>query len=420
MKIFWAWQSDLPGKTGRHFIKEALEEAIDRINESREIEEPEENFQDGMHLDHDRKGLRGSPDLANEILKKIEATTVFVCDVTPIGKGAERKNDQAVVGQKSIMNPNVAIELGYALKAISTDNVLMIMNSHFGSRTDLPFDLGLKAGAPLFYTLPPNADKKTIEAEKRKLVGTLIEALRLFVPKLIVPPFEETKAKIGQGVYFDEGDILGKDEGHPTEQTAYTMSSRDVLWLRVIPTKPLRIPLSIDELNRCVLMAGSFGYGSGDNRRRQNEYGVAVFSRQYNTSTIDSISQYIQNGEIWGVNSELLRIGNEGPRKYVYTHPIEEQLLTTLNKYIEIIRKIGKVELPIQVEAGISGIKGRIIAHNGLVINTSYVMYKDLVVYRGTLTTFKHEDQSDLLLRFFRELNNNTGEQRPRGLYGRG
>jgi len=88
MKVFWAWQSDLPGKTGRHFIKEALNEAIDRINESREIEEPDEELQSGMHLDHDRKGLSGSPDLlANEILKKIDASTVFA------GQGCSVLND---------------------------------------------------------------------------------------------------------------------------------------------------------------------------------------------------------------------------------------------------------------------------------------------------------------------------------------
>jgi hypothetical protein len=419
MKIFWAWQSDLPGKTGRHFIKGALEEAIDHINESREIEEPDENFQSGIHLDHDRKGLRGSPDLANEILKKIDASTVFVGDVTPVGKSVERKNDEGVMGQKSLMNPNVAIELGYALKSISTDNVLMVMNSHYGLRGDLPFDLG-KKGAPIFYNLPPDADKNKAEVERRKLVGLLTEALKLFVPIPIIQSFEEAKAKIGQGIYFDDGEILDRDQGHPTEKTEYAMPSRDVMWLRVIPTKQLRIPLSIDELNRCVEPAGSFGYGSGFGRLRQNNYGVALFSLIGNTSSIDCVSQYMRDGEIWGVNSGLLRMGNETARKYVYTRPIEDLFLLTLNGYLEVIRQLGKVELPIQIEAGIEGIGGRVIAHEGPAINNSHVMYKDSVVHRGTLTTLNGEDQRELLLQFFRKLNNNTGVTRPVGLYGRG
>ena len=94
MKVFWAWQSDIrPGKTSRHFIREALEEAIARINEAQDIVEPDEGFQSAFELDHDRKGLRGSPDLANAILAKIAASSVFVADVTPIAKGAPYKSD---------------------------------------------------------------------------------------------------------------------------------------------------------------------------------------------------------------------------------------------------------------------------------------------------------------------------------------
>src|SRR5262245_45414041 len=111
MKVFWAWQSDLPGKISRHFISQALEEAIAAINQAQDIEEPDESFQSGcMHLDHDRKGLRGSPDLANAILNKIDAATVFVGDVTPVGKGQPYKTDDGKESDgKLLMNPNVAI-----------------------------------------------------------------------------------------------------------------------------------------------------------------------------------------------------------------------------------------------------------------------------------------------------------------------
>jgi hypothetical protein len=34
MKIFWAWQYDLPGKIARHFIRNALEMAIAQINQA--------------------------------------------------------------------------------------------------------------------------------------------------------------------------------------------------------------------------------------------------------------------------------------------------------------------------------------------------------------------------------------------------
>jgi hypothetical protein len=53
MKVFWAWQADLPGKIARHFVREALEEAIDELKQPRDIEEPpEESRRNDLHLDH--------------------------------------------------------------------------------------------------------------------------------------------------------------------------------------------------------------------------------------------------------------------------------------------------------------------------------------------------------------------------------
>jgi len=62
--------------------------------------------------------LKGSPDLAIEILKKIGSSTVFVGDATPVGRGAPHKTDEGVESPgEALMNPNAAIELGYALKS---------------------------------------------------------------------------------------------------------------------------------------------------------------------------------------------------------------------------------------------------------------------------------------------------------------
>jgi hypothetical protein len=120
VKIFWSWQSDTPGKTGRHFVREVLQVVVDELKQSLEVEEPTER--EALHLDHDRKGVAGSPDLARVILEKIEQSVVFVADVTPVGTVHERPDDQASKVVKKIVNPNVAIELGYALHAL-TDTV---------------------------------------------------------------------------------------------------------------------------------------------------------------------------------------------------------------------------------------------------------------------------------------------------------
>ena len=85
MKVFWSWQSDRPAKTGRRFIRRALLEAIEKLKEQLEVEEPlERERKEALHLDQDRQGVSGSPDLVRAIFSKIDATTVFVGDVTPV------------------------------------------------------------------------------------------------------------------------------------------------------------------------------------------------------------------------------------------------------------------------------------------------------------------------------------------------
>jgi hypothetical protein len=31
VKIFWSWQSDTPGKTGRHFVRDVLRAVVDDL-----------------------------------------------------------------------------------------------------------------------------------------------------------------------------------------------------------------------------------------------------------------------------------------------------------------------------------------------------------------------------------------------------
>src|SRR5271166_4581007 len=115
MKVFWSWQADTPGKTGRHFVRKALAEAIETLRQPKEIEEPSEReTREALHLDHDRQGVSGSPDLALTILQKIDQTAVFIADVTPVSTiRAQRRSGKIVRSEKRVMNPNVAIELGY-------------------------------------------------------------------------------------------------------------------------------------------------------------------------------------------------------------------------------------------------------------------------------------------------------------------
>ena len=82
--VFYAWQSDSPGKVNRYLIRDALQEAIDRVGRELQIE-------DALALDMDTQGVPGSPEIANTILAKIKSCAVFVADVTYVGRTCPKR-----------------------------------------------------------------------------------------------------------------------------------------------------------------------------------------------------------------------------------------------------------------------------------------------------------------------------------------
>ena len=62
-KIFYSWQSDLPGNKTRYFIKEAIDKAIQLAKDVEAIE---------AERDEATQGLTGSPDIVQSIFKKID------------------------------------------------------------------------------------------------------------------------------------------------------------------------------------------------------------------------------------------------------------------------------------------------------------------------------------------------------------
>ena len=267
MKVFWSWQSDTPGKTGRHFVRAALADAIKQLKEPEELEEPAERDQrEALHLDHDRKDVSGTPDLARTILGKIDRSAVFVADVTTVGQLA-RSDGEA----RKFINSNVAIEYGYAVKSLSDERILLVQNTHYGEREDLPFDLKHKAG-PIQYRLAPDATKAQREAEQAKLVGILTVALRECLATIskagpAAPKFEEIQSTFNRAAFWDKDEIIARlgepnplGAPHGSEEDGvceYRFDQPRALYVRLIPTVPQPTPLTFGKLmgvieQRCV------------------------------------------------------------------------------------------------------------------------------------------------------------------------
>lgn len=160
--VFYIWQSDLLNSTNRGFIQRALEDAAKSIKTDDTLDiEP--------IIDRDTAGVPGSPEIAKTIFEKISDADVVVADVSII-------NTQHA-GRPS-PNPNVLVEVGFALNAIGHDRIILAFNTAFGKVEDLPFDL--RPRRVITYHMPEVAEDRS--TERKKLQRMLEEALKAILP----------------------------------------------------------------------------------------------------------------------------------------------------------------------------------------------------------------------------------------------
>jgi hypothetical protein len=408
MKIFWSWQSDTPGKIGRHFVKEALEIAIAELQTEIEIDEPNRE----LHLDHDRKGVPGSPDLANTILDKIRATSIFVADVTPVGK---------TEGGKLVMNPNVAIELGYALTSIGNQGLLMVLNDYYGDRESLPFDLKQKAG-PIIYSLSPVDSKENLKKEQRSLSGTLKVAIRDCITAIkkgrnTEAQHNEVKATNNSAEYYNAGEALAEREVNDNVFRVIYDSS-PLLYLRVIPelaypplkqseVKDIVYGIKIAPLRRFV--------GTGSSWER-NRFGGITYSNVTNTNgeNIFTTSQVFLNREIWGIDATLLSDYNSIPS-------IELEILfeKALKHYIDVAEKLLSLKPPLIIEAGATAVNGFTIEMPNIYFERHWgPIYNDEIKSRHILTSLNVNYVDKILLKIYEDFFDAVGERRPENFRG--
>ena len=136
--VFYSWQSDLPET--RNVIETSLKKAIRNLNRDLSVEE-------ALRLDQDTQGVPGWPDITEALFDKIDRCEVFVADITPIN-GPESPF-------RITPNPNVLLELGYALgTGFGRTRIICVINTHYLRNDDLrelPFDL--RGSRPIRYSL---------------------------------------------------------------------------------------------------------------------------------------------------------------------------------------------------------------------------------------------------------------------------
>lgn len=161
--IFYSWQSDLANNTNRGFIESVIKKAIKDVHET-------EAYDLEPSVDRDTQGLPGAPNITQAILDKIRTCDVFVADISIVT--GDKKS-----GQRPSPNPNVLLELGYAIALLGWEKIILFCNEIHGSDEDLPFDI--RQHRRIAYKLQQDDPKASLRNDLAKhFKDRLIELLQ--------------------------------------------------------------------------------------------------------------------------------------------------------------------------------------------------------------------------------------------------
>jgi hypothetical protein len=411
--VFYAWQSDLDEKVARYFIKDALEAAVKELNRELNVEESDRQFQ----LDHDTKGEPGHPDIFNTILRKIDECAMFVADLSFVG---------ATENDERLSNPNVLIELGYAMKSVGAEKSILIMNDALGKPDHLPFDLKHKRW-PICFTLPPGSSSEVRQEAKRGLVSKLTEAMRSIIDRgLLEPPEDSPPAFVptqhvgARSKFFDDSEPFATDYSFLTEKkrTLFVRAGAK-LYLRLMPSRPsgeLDTKEAEDIARSAHISPMKIIEMSGYDHVR-NKYGTAAVTGNWDAGDIYAVSQILKRTkELWGIDAFTLR----KERWEEYGHgclpgsAIETTLERTLANYICVAKDHLGLSLPLTFEAGLTGVEGyRMAMPSNFYERFAGFLDEDSVFLIGRVDDYD-TSVKELLMPFFEKLWRECGLVRPK------
>ena len=126
-KIFFCYQSDYT--ESNEIISGLLEEIVEEINDKYVPIEP-------IEIERASSYGEGAVKIDSNLMKKIKKSVIFLADVTPVLKFDEDNKN------KAYPNPNVCIEVGYALKSKTEDRVVLCKYERDDfEEVNFPFDI---------------------------------------------------------------------------------------------------------------------------------------------------------------------------------------------------------------------------------------------------------------------------------------
>lgn len=188
--IFFAWQLDTEPNNNKNFIWDSICDSCNTLG-------AETHPELSPRPEKDTEGVSGTPNIIQTIFDKIDHCSVFVADVTFIGK---------TENGKFIPNPNVLLELGYAVKTIGWERTILVLNTAHGKAAELPFDM-LQHRWPIEYKVTD----KTEVREKR--FENLTEALQQAISSCLNYSLERA-SKMMKALDTDSFELVALNENN--------------------------------------------------------------------------------------------------------------------------------------------------------------------------------------------------------------
>jgi len=190
--LFLSWQSDR--RDCRNFVTSVVEKLPDKAADIASV-----------ILDRDTVNVPGSPDIGDTIFEKIDSCDLFIADITLI-------NDKDS-GYRRTPNPNVMIELGYAIKTLGWERILLLQCIDYGDIEELPFDINHRRIAN--FTLGKDAEseeekigKKT--ESKKQIIVKACETIKLLRDKNLLFGGKRERAPKFEITFLGYGGIMAE------------------------------------------------------------------------------------------------------------------------------------------------------------------------------------------------------------------
>lgn len=245
-------------------------------------------------IDRDTSGVAGSPEIAATIMEKIAHADVFVPDVSLVTVSDAKRPSP---------NPNVLLELGFAISELGWDRIVMVMNTAFGDAPQLPFDL--RGRRVLQYCLPdvPGDPKVDVRRElERKLKDSIVAVLSEQGSRRLDDEKASRVALIDWAKRFRDDRLtrIGNGEG-----AAARLSSKHLVCVHAIPKEAISgehmIDVGgIDERQTHAAPIGSTGYNA-----EFNSDGVLRVSAD-GKGALDGYLQLFRSSAVESVDSRMM------------------------------------------------------------------------------------------------------------------